>query len=134
MTQLQSITEAHQTLSDPTQSTNSRELALHTLAKTPTPDHLLRLSQALTDEEFGVRWTAAVLLADLGSLALKPLLQTLVSEHESAWLREGAHHVFYYSRSASVRQQTEALQQALRCPAAEVATASAAVKLLQTLP
>lgn len=133
MRPVQSITEALQKLNDATQSANSRELALDPLAKKPTPDHLLRLCQALTDEEFGVRWTAAVLLADLGSVALKPLLQTLADEHESAWLREGAHHVFYYSRSAWVRQQTETLQQALRGPAAEVATASEAINLLQRL-
>jgi hypothetical protein len=120
-------------LNDPTQSIHLREQALYALAKEPTPAHLERVVQALEDDYFGVRWEAAVVLAKLGDVALVPLLQVLVRQHDSVWLREGAHHVCYYSSSAKVCEQTQSLQTALRGPAAEVATADAAAKLLQTL-
>ena len=124
--------EALYNLNHPSRDVYTREEAVRQLAEDPTHADLLRLAQALEDQQFGVRWEAAVQLANLGDEALPPLLHILVTQHESTWLREGAHHVCYYSRSARVRSETQALQKALRGPAAEVAAADAAVKLLRT--
>lgn len=123
--------EALHSLEDPTEDVYIREEAVRELASHPTEVEITRLVQALDDRQFGVRWEAAVQLAGLGDVALPPLLRTLVNQHGSTWLRQGAHHVCYYSSSDRVRNETQVLQKALRGPAAEVATADAAVKLIQ---
>ncbi|MEZ4865213.1 MAG: HEAT repeat domain-containing protein [Caldilineaceae bacterium] len=133
MSNQQSAEAALYSLNDPTQSVYVREQALRILAQTPTSEHLARMIQALEDEHFGVRWEAAALLAELGEVALRPLLRALVYQHDSVWLREGAHHICYYSSSPQVREWTQPLQKALRGSAAEVATTDAAAKLLQSL-
>ncbi len=123
--------EALTLLNDPLLSPYEREKGLQGLADDPTPAHIERLLEALEDNQFGIRWTAAALLAEMGDKALVPLLQLLIRQHDSVWLREGAYHVCYYSSSATVAKQTQALRKALRGPAAEVATTDEAVKLLQ---
>ncbi|HVO70134.1 MAG TPA: HEAT repeat domain-containing protein, partial [Aggregatilineaceae bacterium] len=45
------------------------------------------------DEQFGIRWLAAEGLIALGRNGLVPLLNALIQRSNSAWLREGAHHV-----------------------------------------
>jgi HEAT repeat protein len=51
------------------------------------------LVESLKDENFGVRWLAAEGLISAGKRGLVPLLQALENHSDSAWLREGAHHV-----------------------------------------
>lgn len=51
------------------------------------------LVEALEDGEFGVRWLAAEGLISLRKAGLPPLLDALLRKQDSAWLREGAHHV-----------------------------------------
>lgn len=126
-------TEALLLLNDPLLSPYEREKGLQALAEEPTPAHIERLLEALEDNQFGIRWSAAALLAEMGDKALVPLLQLLIRQHDSVWLREGAYHICYYSSSATVTEQTRALRKALRGPAAEVATTDEAVKLLQIL-
>ncbi len=128
-----SETEALTLLNDPLLSPYEREKGLQALADDATPAHIERLLEALEDNQFGIRWSAAALLAEMGDKALVPLLQLLIRQHDSVWLREGAYHVCYYSNSATVAEQTRALRKALRGPAAEVATTDEAVKLLQHL-
>ena len=125
--------EALQVLDSATRSAQEREEALHILAKDPIPAHIDRLIQALEDRQLGVRWEAAVALAKLGNLAVVPLLRALIYQHDSAWLREGAHHVFSACSDPDICKRTEALRQALRGSAPEVATTDAAFKVLQSL-
>lgn len=132
MYQIHSTAAALQLLDDPKQPEGAREAAVQFLGSDPTPANLERLIQALEDNDFGVRWTAAATLAGVGDAALLPLLRALV-QRNSVWLREGAHHVFYYNKSERVSNRTAQLQQALRGPAAEVASAAAAERLLLTL-
>jgi HEAT repeat protein len=51
------------------------------------------LVQTLRDRRFGVRWLASDALIALGEAALPALLDALVHNADSLWLREGAHHV-----------------------------------------
>lgn len=134
MTAIESITQAVQLLNDPRQDLRVREAAIHKLASEPTPTNLERLVSALEDPAVSIRWVAADDLAHLGATALPTLLQRLASQHDSLWLREGAYHVCCYSSNGKVREQTHALQQALRGPAAEVATTDEAIKLLYAVP
>ncbi|MEZ4664042.1 MAG: HEAT repeat domain-containing protein [Caldilineaceae bacterium] len=122
--------EALQALNDVKQNWAMREDAAIYLGSHPTPVNLERLVEALEDDSFGVRWTAGVALASAGDAALEPLLRAL-SQRSSAWLREGAHHIFYYSANEHVSQQTTDLLKAMRGPASDVATMSLAGKLLR---
>ncbi|MGA2284982.1 MAG: HEAT repeat domain-containing protein [Dehalococcoidia bacterium] len=51
------------------------------------------LVRALRDARFGVRWLAAEALVALKEGALGPLLDALVHQGDSLWLRRGAHRV-----------------------------------------
>jgi HEAT repeat protein len=49
----------------------------------------------LEDHNFGVRWLAAEGLIAIRRAALPPLVEALTKHSDSAWLREGAHHVLH---------------------------------------
>ncbi len=51
------------------------------------------LVNTLTDSRFGVRWLASEALIALKEAALGPLLDALVHQGDSLWLRRGAHRV-----------------------------------------
>ena len=51
------------------------------------------LVRALRDSRFGVRWLASEALVALKEGALGPLLDALVHQGDSLWLRRGAHRV-----------------------------------------
>ena len=53
------------------------------------------LTKALEDRVFDVRWLAAEALIVMGRKSVTPLLQALVKQPPSVWLREGAHHVLH---------------------------------------
>jgi len=53
------------------------------------------LVATMQDDEWDVRWVAAEAVAAIGRSALPPLLDALINEPESIWLREGAHHVVH---------------------------------------
>lgn len=126
MTTLDALTTLNNTL----RSDFDREQAIHELAKDPTPPNTRRLVAALNDDEFGVRWKAAVELAQLGEPALRPLLQALVLHPESVWLREGAYHVLHYITDSRIFEETVPLRRALKGPGAAYATAGVAAALL----
>ncbi len=129
----EAIQEALAVLDDTTRPAMEREQAAHKLAETPSPEVAERLVAALEDEESGVRWAAAAALIDCGDAALTPLLHALVSQADSTWLREGAHHVFSNTRSLKVQQATADVVTALKGPASGVATTEAAVRALMAL-
>jgi HEAT repeats len=53
------------------------------------------LVYALEDEDHDVRWAAMEALIALNQACLEPLLQALMKDFESVWLREGAHHILH---------------------------------------
>jgi HEAT repeat protein len=129
----QSIAQALTVLEDTSQDYRTREQAVHELSGHPTPQTAEWLVQALEDEEFGVRWAAAVALIQMGELALTPLLRALTQRPNSIWLREGAHHILYYTGDTRFRQKTAGLLEALKGPAAQLSTAQTAYAILQSL-
>ncbi|MGE5597329.1 MAG: HEAT repeat domain-containing protein, partial [Hyphomicrobiales bacterium] len=74
-------------------SSRARWEATHALGDMHAPAAAPALVHELTDPDGGVRWLAAEGLAALGPIALEPLCKALLQHSESAWLREGAHHV-----------------------------------------
>ena len=51
------------------------------------------LAEALGDRSFEVRWVAAESLIDAGRAAVPAVLHALLHHADSAWFREGCHHV-----------------------------------------
>ena len=52
------------------------------------------LCDQLLDVDFSVRWAAMEGLVNQGhNVALRPMLESFVKHFDSAWLREGVHHV-----------------------------------------
>jgi len=69
--------------------------AVKALGEIGDPEAALALVEALEDEEFEVRWRAAEALIRMNAKGLKPLLDALIHHADSAFLREGAHHVLH---------------------------------------
>lgn len=110
-----------------------REQAIHQLGNSPTPDVIDHLIKLLEDNADGVRWAASTALIECGDAALKPLLQALIDQHDSVWLRRGAYRVFHDTKSYKVQQATAELVKALNGPAAESSTTDAAARALMKL-
>jgi HEAT repeat protein len=110
-----------------------REQAIHALGEHPTPEAISALIAALEDEADGIRWAASSALIETGEAALKPLLQALLDQHDSVWLRRGAYRVFHDTKSYKVQQATGEVVKALNGPAAESTTTDAAAQALLKL-
>lgn len=110
-----------------------REQAIHQLGKSATPDVVDHLIKLLEDNADGVRWAASTALIECGDAALKPLLQALLDQHDSVWLRRGAYRVFHDTKSYKVQQATADVVKALNGPAAESTTTDAAARALMKL-
>jgi HEAT repeat protein len=94
--------------------------AANALSEISDPTAAPALVKALEDNSFGVRWLAAEGLISLGREGLSPLLEALVEHPESAWLRQGAHHVLrilaeegLYDHVTSVLQALEDIEPAI---------------------
>jgi HEAT repeat protein len=110
-----------------------REQAIHQLGAAPTPDVVAHLIKLLEDNADGVRWAASTALIECGEAALKPLLQALLDQHDSVWLRRGAYRVFHDTKNYKVQQATAEVVKALNGPAAESTTTDAAARALMKL-
>ncbi len=76
-------------------NTLTRWEAAKALGEIADPETAPVLVKALEDEEFDVRWLAAEGLIKMNIKGLKPLLEALEHQGNSALLQEGAHHVFH---------------------------------------
>ena len=110
-----------------------REQAIHALGEHATPDVVAALIALLEDQSDGIRWAASSALIATGEAALKPLLQALLDQHDSVWLRRGAYRVFHDTKSYKVQQATGEVVKALNGPAAESTTTDAAARALMKL-
>ncbi len=118
---------------DNSRSALDREQAIHQLGHSPTPDVINHLIKLLEDNADGVRWAASTALIECSDAALKPLLQALLDQHDSVWLRRGAYRVFHDTKSFKVQQATGEVVKALTGPAAESTTTDAAARALMKL-
>ena len=69
--------------------------AAKALSQIGDPAAILSLVKALTDKEFDVRWLAAEGLINIGKRVVEPILEALIDDPKSIWLREGVHHVLH---------------------------------------
>jgi HEAT repeat protein len=67
------------------------------------------LVKALKDDSFGVRWLAAEGLIHLGRDSWVPLLEELIVNSDSVWLREGAHHVLHTLHDSGLEPEADAV-------------------------
>jgi HEAT repeat protein len=74
---------------------NVRWEAAKALGRIADPASAPALVRALMDESFEVQWLAAEGLIALGRKALEPLLEGLIDNPESVYMRQGAHHVLH---------------------------------------
>ena len=73
---------------------NVRLGAFKVLARSATPDCAPALIEALQDPDGGVRYLAAQGLVAAGPRGIPGLLAALMRQSDSAWLHDGARHVF----------------------------------------
>jgi HEAT repeat protein len=69
--------------------------AARTLKDVPDPSAAPALVKTLMDESFEVQWLAAEALIGLHESGIKPLLEALIENPDSHYLRQGAHHVLH---------------------------------------
>jgi hypothetical protein len=118
-------------LADPNHQT--RWEVAKTLAAIADADTSPALVKALMDEEFDVRWLAAEALIAIGRDGLEPLLRALEKHPESAWLRQGAHHVLHDLKDPALRELVAPTLEALESFDAEMKVIFAAGDLLAKL-
>jgi HEAT repeat protein len=99
--------------------------AAKALGEIGVPEAAPFLVRALEDEQFDVRWLAAVGLIGMNIKALKPLLHALMEQSDSVFLREGAHHVIHDLTKGELRKYLapvlaalENIEPAAGCPQA----------------
>ncbi len=65
------------------------------------------LVERLKDENAGVRWAASDALIALRRKSIQALLEALMCDFDSLWLRQGAHHILHVLKDAGKLNQAE---------------------------
>ena len=107
--------------------------AAKTLGEIGAPEAAPFLVKALEDEEFDVRWLAAMGLIGMNIRGLKPLLHALMEQGDSAFLREGAHHVIHDLTKGELRKYLAPVLTALEGTEPTAGCAQAAFHALEML-
>jgi HEAT repeat protein len=99
--------------------------AAKALGEIGAPEAAPSLVKALEDDQFDVRWLAAIGLIGMNIKGLKPLLHALMHQTDSVFLREGAHHVIHDLTKGELRKYLapvlaalENIEPAAGCPQA----------------
>jgi len=101
-------------LDDP--SKRVRWEAAKALGSIKDPSAAPALVNSLMDEVFEIQWLAAEALIALGNAAVVPLLERLITDYQSPFLRQGAHHVLHaLERRHLLDPQTQSVMDDLRC-------------------
>lgn len=88
----------------------------------------------LKDENAGVRWVASDALIAIRRAALPALLEALMHDFDSLWLRQGAHHILHVLKDAGrLNQVEEKVFEALEDIEPTIAVPWAAEKALESL-
>jgi HEAT repeat protein len=92
------------------------------------------LAQALEDDDRGVRWLAAQALVRVRQPAVVAVLRRLVTDYESPWLYEGAHHVLKELATPSVTPVIRALEGEFAAITVPLAANEALASIAQAKP
>lgn len=94
----------------------------------------LALVERLEDENAGIRWAASDALIGLRQAAIRPLLEALMRDLDSLWLRQGAHHILHVMKDAGRLNEAEVkVFEALEDAEPSVSVPWAAEKALEAL-
>jgi hypothetical protein len=107
--------------------------AAKALAEIADPGSAPALAEALGDAGFDIRWLAAEGLIALEGAGLGPLLEALLKNSDSVYLREGAHHVMYDLAHKGFRDQLGPVIAALEGVDPEIEIREPARRALQAL-
>ena len=124
-----SIEEAVKVAKDESLTELEREKALRYLEQSDDPEVIKMLIAALEDDDHGVRFAAAEVLAAQGESSFKYLLESLAKPN-NMMLRNGARVVIHQNSSVTVKAKSKELLNALDAPGADIRTMEAATKLL----
>jgi len=130
--EISSVEQAVEILSDQLEDQLLREQAIRFLSYHPSEEVINKLVWTLQDDEFGIRWEAAVTLAQLGEKALPELLKALTDPDRvgDPRLREGAYHILHHNRDPFYGVNISRLLQALKGPAADIASMKEAGRIM----
>jgi HEAT repeat protein len=130
-----SVSQAVHLLDDVHADSIQREMAAHYLEQHPDRTIVQRLVGALEDDDPGVRWASAIALSKLGQRALIDMLTALMDPMRvgNPLLREGIYHALYHNLDPHITTQAGALLQAMRGPAADLASMEEAFHLLRQI-
>jgi HEAT repeat protein len=127
--------QALEVLGDASAGIMKREEAIRFLGRHPSQPSIRALIDSMEDDDFGVRWEAATILAQYGELSIPPLLDILTNPNRVSCprLRDGAYQVLENNASTLIVALSADLRKALKGPAADIATMIAAFRLQQRL-
>ena len=91
------------------------------------------LVACLEDEDAGTRWVAAKALIALKRDALVPLLEALIDQADSLWIREGAHHVLHELAAGELNNILRPVLAALEGPAPDDMAPVFAIEALEAI-
>lgn len=106
--------------------------AIKVLESIQDPSAAPALVDRLKDDNAGVRWAASDALIRLREAAIPALLEGLICNFDSLWLRQGAHHILHVLKDAGkLNQAEEKVFEALEGVEPTVAVPWAAEKALE---
>jgi HEAT repeat protein len=106
--------------------------AIKTLSQIADPDSIPILINALENNHFDVRWLAAEGLIEIGKESIKPLLEAIVTNQDSIFMREGVHHVLKGLKAAKLFNDKHKIIEQLENPNAESTLAFTAKHILES--
>ena len=104
-----------------------REKALRYLETSDDPEAIKTLIAALEDDDHGVRFAAAEVLAAQGESSFKYLLESL-AQPNNVMLRDGARVVIHQNSSVTVKAKSKELLNAFNAPGTDIRTMEEATK------
>jgi HEAT repeat protein len=107
--------------------------AAKALGEIGAPEAAPSLVKALEDEAFDIRWLAAIGLIGMNIKGLKPLLHALMEQGDSAFLRQGAHHVIHDLTKGELRKYLSTVLAALENVEPSMSVPQAAYHALEML-
>lgn len=91
----------------PNASSQVRWQIIKVLESIQDPSTAPIMVEHLKDENVGVRWAASDALIAMRRAALPALLQGLMHDFDSLWLRQGAHHILHVMKDAGRLNEAE---------------------------
>ena len=88
-------------------NSHTRWEAVRALGQISNPETAGELSKMMLDDDTAVRWAAMESLVNLGHDCMGPMLELFVKNFDSAWLREGVHHVLHVFRDRNQLNDVE---------------------------